>query len=158
MKHLEIERKFLVNKPLWKALDKPAGIHYLQGYLSIDPNKVVRARVAGDRGYITIKGKSEACSRKEFEYIIPCEEAQELIRLFTHGQIEKVRFRIPSGIHTFEIDEFHGDNEGLMIAEIELENPDESFEKPDWLGEEVTYEERYYNSNLSVHPYNKWRK
>ena len=119
MKHLEIERKFLVDKEKWSLTTKPDGISYIQGYLSIDEDKVVRVRVAGDRGFLTIKGKSETFSRPEFEYAIPLDDARELIFQYTTTRIEKTRTKIPAGNHVWEVDEFHGENEGLLMAEIE---------------------------------------
>lgn len=157
MKNTEIERKFLVNKEQWFALTKTPGIRYIQGYLSIDSDKVVRVRIAGDKGFLTIKGKSDTFSHPEFEYEIPAEEAGDMIRLFTTSRIEKVRTRIPFGEHVWEVDEFQGENSGLLMAEIELEDPEELFEKPLWLCEEVTGDQRYYNAYLSVHPYRTWQ-
>jgi adenylate cyclase len=156
MKNIEIERKFLVDQKKWSELVKPAGTSYIQGYLSIDDDKIVRVRVAGDKGYITIKGKSETFSHPEFEYAIPMDEALELIRLYTTTRVEKVRTRIPAGKHTWEVDEFHGENEGLLMAEIELNSPVEVFDMPDWVGEEVTGDSRYYNAYLSMHPFGTW--
>lgn len=158
VKNLEIERKFLVNKGVWNALEKPMGVRYLQGYLCIDSEKTIRVRLAGDCGFLTIKGRSDTFSHPEFEYSVPRDEAAELILKFTPHPVEKLRYRIPAGEHVFEVDEFHGKNGGLIIAEIELNSPDESFEKPSWLAEEVTAEERYYNANLSLHPYEEWSK
>jgi adenylate cyclase len=157
MKKFEIERKFLVDKKKWSLLPKPDGIRYIQGYLSIDDDKVVRARVAGDKGYLTIKGKSETFSHPEYEYEIPVEDAIALIENYTATRIEKVRTRIPAGNHMWEVDEFLGDNQGLLMAEIELETPDEHFEKPAWLGMEVTADQRYYNAYLSLNPFLTWK-
>jgi adenylate cyclase len=157
MKNLEIERKFLVDKAKWSKLAKPGGTGYIQGYLSIDDDKVVRVRVAGDKGFLTIKGKSKTFSHPEFEYAIPVDDAQELIRLYTTTRVEKVRTRIPAGNHVWEVDEFQGENEGLLMAEIELESTDDVFEQPDWLGKEVTGDKRYYNAWLSLHPFQKWQ-
>ena len=158
MKNLEIERKFLVRKEKWLSLEKPPGILYVQGYLSIDPDKVVRVRIAGEKGYITIKGTSETIVHPEFEYAIPEADAREMLRLFTTSLVEKVRTRIPTGQLVWEVDEFGGENEGLIIAEIELETADDPFEKPDWVGEEVTADGRYYNAYLSLNPYRNWPK
>jgi len=158
MKHLEIERKFLVDKEKWFLMAKPEGVSYSQGYLSIDEDKVVRVRVAGDKGFLTIKGKSETISHPEFEYAIPVGDARELMLLFTATRIEKIRTRIPAGNHVWEVDEFHGENEGLLIAEIELEKPDDLFKKPEWVGEEVTQDKRYYNAWLSLHPFQTWQE
>jgi CYTH domain-containing protein len=158
MPHLEIERKFLVDKEKWASLQKPAGDHYLQGYLSIDREKVVRVRTAGDRGFITIKGASETFSHPEYEYEIPLADATELILSYTRNTINKTRYRIPAGNHIWEVDVFEGDNEGLIIAEIELTALDEFFEIPSWVGDEVTSDKRYYNANLSMHPFSVWTK
>ena len=157
MNNIETERKFLVDKEKWSMLTKPAGTDYVQGYLSIDTDKVVRVRVADDVGFLTIKGKSETCSRPEFEYAIPVSDARDMLRLFTTVQVEKVRTRIPAVGHIWEIDEFSGANEGLIVAEIELESPEDEFEKPDWIGEEVTMDKRYYNAYLSMNPYRTWK-
>ncbi|MEI7660656.1 MAG: CYTH domain-containing protein [Bacteroidota bacterium] len=157
MKNIETERKFLVDKQKWSELEKPAGTAYIQGYLSIDQDKVVRVRVAGERGFITVKGKSETFSRPEFEYPVPAAEAREMLRLFTKVQVEKTRTRIPAGNGlVWEVDEFHGASEGLIVAEIELENPADLFELPAWAGQEVTMDKRYYNAYLSLHPYSSW--
>ncbi|MEI6682838.1 MAG: CYTH domain-containing protein [Bacteroidota bacterium] len=157
MNNVEIERKFLVNREKWSRLDKPPGIPYIQGYLSIDQDKVVRVRVAGDKGFLTIKGKSDTFARPEFEYSIPVSEAREMLSLFTTGQVEKLRTRVPAGNGlVWEVDEFQGANDGLIVAEIELENLDDPFEIPGWVGEEVTMDKRYYNAFLSLHPYNSW--
>ncbi len=157
MKKTEIERKFLVYKEQWLTLTKPPGTRYIQGYLSIDDDKVVRVRVAGDKGFLTIKGKSETFSHPEFEYEIPPDEAGAMIRLFTTSCIEKMRTRIPVGEHVWEVDEFQGENSGLLMAEIELGDPEEYFEKPAWVGEEVTGDQRYYNAYLSLHPFRTWQ-
>jgi adenylate cyclase len=158
MKNVETERKFLVDKEKWSQLEKPAGISYIQGYLSIDEHKVVRVRVAGEKGFLTIKGRSETISRPEFEYPIPAAEAREMLRLFTSVQVEKIRTRIAAGDHVWEVDEFLGENEGLVVAEIELETADDLFEKPSWVGAEVTDDKRYYNAYLSLHPYKNWNQ
>ena len=156
MKNMEIERKFLVQKEKWLVVSKQAGILYIQGYLSIDDDKVIRVRVAGERGFLTIKGKSETFSHPEFEYEIPVDDARELLKQYTKNRVEKVRTRIPAGNYVWEVDEFLGENEGLLMAEIELEIPEDIFEKPAWLGEEVTGDARYYNSYLAGKPYGRW--
>ena len=156
MKNCEIEHKFLVHKEKWFALEKPEGTEYLQGYLSIDPDKVVRVRVSGEKGFLTIKGKSETPAHPEFEYTIPVEDARALLELFTTTRVEKTRTRIISGDHSWDVDEFHGENEGLIVAEIELESEAEHFDLPEWVGEEVTADRRYYNAYLSLHPYRSW--
>lgn len=156
MKNLEIERKFLVDKEKWQEISKPQGVSFIQGYLSIDENKSVRVRVAGNKGFLTIKGRSETFSHPEYEYSIPAEEARELIEEFAGNRIEKTRTRIRAGAHVWEVDEFHGENEGLLMAEIELQSPEEHFERPGWLGEEVTGDGRYYNAWLSMNPFSAW--
>lgn len=158
MKNFEIERKYLVDHEKWLLTAKPAGISYLQGYLSIDEDKIIRVRVAGDKGFLTIKGKPATISHPEFEYPIPAEEARDILRLFTNRLVEKVRIRIQAGELVWEVDEFHGANEGLIMAEIELDSEDGLFEKPAWVGEEVTADERYYNAYLSQNPYKNWKK
>jgi CYTH domain-containing protein len=158
MHKLEIERKFLVDREKWNSLEKPAGMAYIQGYLSIDEDKVVRVRVAGNKGFLTIKGKSETFSHPEYEYGIPEEDARNLIREYAIATVEKVRTRIPAGKHTWEVDEFEGGNKGLLMAEIELENAEDDFEKPAWIGKEVTGDRRYYNASLSLHPFTIWHE
>lgn len=144
----EIERKFLVKG----EFRHHAVRHYeiLQRYLSIDPDKTIRLRIAGNTGLLTIKGRPRkySISRGEWEIAIPVEDAEEIMELCIPGQIEKTRFVIPCGQHKFEVDVFHGRNEGLVIAEIELNSENEEFEKPEWLGEEVTGRPEYYNSSL----------
>jgi CYTH domain-containing protein len=157
MNNLEIERKFLVDKEKWSLIPKDNGTLYIQGYLSIDNDKVVRVRVAGEKGFITIKGKSTTFSHPEFEYPIPVGDAHELIRQYTSSQVEKIRTRVPAGNHVWEVDEFLGENEGLLMAEIELNSLDEVFEMPSWAGKEVTGDQRYYNSWLSLHPFRTWQ-
>ncbi len=153
---LEIERKFLVAEKKKKKAFWCEDI--VQGYLSSAPERTVRVRIKGERAYITIKGLSNASglSRYEWEKEIPVHEAQELLNLCEPGIIDKTRYYIKNDKHTFEVDEFHGENEGLTMAEIELTDEADSFEKPDWLGDEVTGDERYYNSYLSQKPYTKW--
>ncbi len=158
MKNLEIERKFLVNKEIWESVAKPPGIKYCQAYLGIDKDKIIRVRIAGGKGFLTIKGRSTTFSHPEYEYSIPPDEALELISKYTRRPIEKVRYLIPNGSHIFEVDVFCGGNKGLMIAEIELSSPEEAFDKPDWLSAEVTGDERYYNAYLSLHPYTEWKE
>ena len=150
---IEIERKFLVNKKLWKALDKPEGKHYRQGYLQNGKDRVVRIRIAGDQGYITIKGAAEGISRLEYEYEIPRSDAQEMLDRFKPEGTEKIRYRIPveNGL-VWEVDEFLGENQGLIVAEIELETEDQQFSHPEWLDKEVTEDPRYSNSSLALKP------
>lgn len=152
----EIERKFLVQSDRWRD-DADVGITYAQGYLSTHPERSVRVRIAGDRGYLTIKGKSEGLRRREFNYAIPVDEAWDLLEyLCPPPLIEKTRYRLPLGDVVWEIDEFAGDNEGLIIAEVELNHPEQTLSLPDWLGEEVTHDPRYYNAQLSQIPYCQW--
>ena len=154
---IEIERKFLVSSDAFKndALRKN---HIAQGYLNSAPERTVRVRIKGEKGFLTIKGKSNesGLSRYEWEKEITVTEAQELLALCEKGVIEKTRYEIPLGHHLFEVDEFHGENEGLIIAEVELQSENEIFEKPIWLGKEVSHDERYYNSYLSQHPFTSW--
>ncbi|MBW6478270.1 MAG: CYTH domain-containing protein, partial [Bacteroidales bacterium] len=129
-----------------------------QGYLSSVPDRTVRVRVKGESGFITVKGKSNASgvSRFEWEKEIPLHEAEELLKICEPGIIEKTRYLVKSGEHTFEVDEFYGDNKGLIIAELELKSEDEAFFKPEWIGEEVTGDKKYYNAYLVKHPYKTW--
>ena len=150
----EIERKFLVRDTSF--LKGLTGSYIAQGYLSTDPERTVRVRIKDHQGFLTIKGKTDGISRIEFEYQIPLDEAKNLLDLCLPTIIEKERFLIPIGSHTYEVDLFKGDNQGLIIAEIELKNKDETFEKPDWLGKEVSHETQYFNSALSQKPYKKW--
>lgn len=151
---LEIERKFLVDSDQWRVLGEP--VHYMQGYLVADGIRTVRVRVAGEKGFITIKGPTEGFSRSEFEYPIPAEEAAELLALSATPVIEKFRTRILFEGHIWEIDEFKGLNKGLILAEIELQSESQSFGVPPWIGKEVTGDVRYFNSYLSLHPYTTW--
>jgi adenylate cyclase len=153
---VEIERKYLVNPTIWKQTAKLDGLKCVQTYLSTDPNKTIRVRVMGDKAYITIKGKTNHLSRTEFEYEIPLNEGEELIQLFGDKVLEKTRYIIPLGHHNWEVDVFEGNNKGLIVAEIELESEDEKFEKPNWLGEEVSHDPRYYNACLQQTPFCDW--
>ena len=130
----------------------------VQGFLNTHPERTVRVRVKGDLGFLTIKGKSNesGVSRFEWEEQIDVIDAKALLDLCEEGVLEKTRHEIPLGMHIYEVDEFHGENQGLVVAEIELNSEDETFEKPDWLGEEVTGDIKYYNSQLSKQPYKKW--
>jgi CYTH domain-containing protein len=158
MNNLEIERKFLVDRGKWAGIEKPEGMNYQQGYLCIDEDKVIRVRVAGGNGFLTIKGSSDTFSHPEYEYEIPLSDAKKLISAYTGRVIKKRRFRIPSGNHTWEVDVFEGENEGLIVAEIELNSPEETFDLPAWIGKEVTSDKRYYNAWLSLHPFSDWPK
>lgn len=154
---IEIERKFLVNSTAYKD-QAFAKTRISQGYICTDPERTVRIRLKGNEGYITIKGASSenGLSRFEWEKKISFEEAQKLFVLCKKGKIDKTRFEVKVGSHTYEIDEFHGENNGLVLAEIELESENQAFEKPDWLGQEVTNDERYYNTYLSNKPFKEW--
>jgi adenylate cyclase len=154
---IEIERKFLVSSDAFKS-DALRKNHIAQGYLNSAPERTVRVRIKGDTGYLTIKGKSNetGLSRFEWEKEIPLAEAKTLLLLCEKGIIEKKRYEVPVGKHLFEIDEFFGENEGLLLAEVELQSESELFEKPHWLGDEVTQDQRYYNSYISNHPFTSW--
>lgn len=154
---IEIERKFLVKSEEYKNSSFEKN-EIAQGYLNSNPDRTVRVRVKGNQGYLTIKGKGNetGMSRLEWEKEIPVDEARTLMNICESGVITKIRYEIKFGNHVYEVDEFFGENEGLVIAEIELESEDEAFEKPDWLGEEVTNNEKYYNSYLSNYPYKNW--
>lgn len=153
---VEIERKFLVNGDFKEAAFKQIPI--IQAYLSSVKERSVRIRIYGDKGFITIKGQSSetGLSRYEWEKEIPLSEAHDLLKLCEPGRIEKTRYLIKAGLHIFEVDEFEADNAGLLMAEIELTAEDEDFEKPHWLGTEVTGDKRYYNSYLKNHPFKSW--
>ena len=150
----EIERKFLVNRALFHSAGNRTIMK--QGYLSVDPERIVRVRRKAGKAWITIKGKVKSITRPEFEYLIPVEDADELLKLAIHSPIEKIRHRLEiEGTH-WEVDEFQGENSGLLLAEVELEHENQLFSRPLWLGEEVTYDRRYYNSELSQKPYSTW--
>lgn len=153
----EIERKFLVQGD-FKAYAYQS-FRIVQGYLSSVPERTVRVRIKGDRGYLTIKGKAtvSGISRYEWEKEIPCDEARELLALCEPGIIDKVRYWVQAGKHVFEVDEFYGENEGLVVAEIELSCEDDPFDRPEWLGQEVTGDIRYYNAHLTRSPYKVWK-
>ena len=154
---VEIERKFLIDHEKWNNLDKPEGVHYQQGYILSDDHHTVRIRVAGTHSYITLKASTgNHVSRKEYEYEIPLAEGEEILQEFAKNGTEKIRYRIPLGGFIWEIDEFLGDNKGLIVAEIELKNEQDEFEKPDWVKNEVTDDVRYTNSNLAIHPFKNW--
>jgi adenylate cyclase len=153
---IEIERKFLLKGDGWRGLGQPTLMR--QGYLVADPVRTVRVRIEGERAVITIKSKTTGASRGEWEYEIPVPDAAELLeRLCEQPLVEKVRHRIEHAGHTWEVDEFRGENAGLVVAEIELGSEDEAFERPDWIGQEVTDDPRYYNSSLIRLPYSKWK-
>lgn len=152
---LEIERKFLVANDSWKQEVTNSTV-IKQGYLNSSPERTVRIRIRGEKGYLTIKGKNENLTRKEFEYEIPLSEANELLDLCEKPIIEKTRHLVNQGKHTWEIDVFEGDNKGLIVAEIELTSENQSFETPAWIGKEVSADARYFNSSLIKLPYSKW--
>ncbi len=152
---IEIERKFLVLNDDWRQ--NAQGIHYRQGYLTVDPERTVRVRIAGVEAFLTIKGKTEGISRSEYEYPIPVEEAAQLLDdLCLKPLIEKIRYRVDYGGRTWEVDQFQGENRGLILAEVELESSDAPVELPPWAGREVSDDPRYYNASLSRTPYRSW--
>jgi adenylate cyclase len=150
---VEIERKFLVVGDDWR---NATAVYYSQGYLNRDKSRTVRVRIAGDQAFLTIKGITQGASRAEFEYQIPISDAKALLAICEQPLIEKYRRKITYQGFVWEVDEFLGDNLGLVVAEIELPSEKTQFEKPDWIGEEVTQDERYYNSNLSKNPFVRW--
>jgi len=151
----EIERKFLVAHQAWR--ESVNTIHvYRQGYLSYDSERTVRVRATEVTGYLTIKGITEGLTRDEFEYEIPLADALALLQLCERPAIEKKRYIVPNGAHVWEVDVFEGVNEGLVVAEIELGREDEAFDKPNWLGNEVSGDRKYSNSALSLHPFKDW--
>ena len=151
---IEIERKYLLLNDTWRSMGTP--VHYAQGYLVADGERTVRVRVAGAEGFLTIKGKSLGISRKEFEYQIPVSEAMELMDLCVSAIIEKYRTKVLFEGKIWEIDEFEGENKGLIMAEIELKSQDETFAIPPWISEEVTGDYRYFNSYLARIPFKNW--
>jgi len=153
---LEIERKFLVTGSFREYATHQVRI--VQGYLSSVPERTVRVRIKGDKGFLTIKGigNTSGASRYEWEREIPVPEADQLLALCEPGVIDKIRYHVPAGPHTYEVDVFHGENDGLIVAEVELTSEDQAFERPTWLGTEVTGDPRYYNSALMKHPYRQW--
>ncbi len=152
----EIERKFLVKGDKWRSLGRGTG--YRQGYISTkETGTTVRVRVVGDRGYLTIKGTTVGASRAEFEYPIPVEDAREMLNtLCDRPLIEKTRYRIQQGELTWEVDEFAGENQGLILAEVELEDENQTVELPEWIDREVS-DPKYFNVNLAKHPYSQWK-
>ena len=154
---IEIERKFLVNSNAFKE-ESFKSTRIIQGFLNTDKERTVRARLKGNKGFLTVKGKStnEGLSRFEWEKEISKTDAEALLKLCEKGIIDKIRYEIKVGKHIFEVDEFMGDNKGLIIAEVELNSEDETFIKPEWLGKEVTGQIQYYNSQLSQHPFSTW--
>ncbi|HMA63287.1 MAG TPA: CYTH domain-containing protein [bacterium] len=156
---LEIERKFLVTNNHYKSEKLIDKIEITQGYITLDKEKVIRIRIADDQAYLTLKGLATEVTRHEFEYNIPVDEAREMLKIFCYQPIiKKTRYLIEYKDHIWEIDEFHNENDGLEIAEIELDSEDENFSKPAFIGNEVTTDRRYYNFNLVVNPYQDWKK
>ncbi len=154
---LEIERKFLLAGEGWRGLAE--GRNYRQGYLCSDEVRTVRVRIAGERGFITVKGKTKGMTRDEYEYEIPLADAEEMLgALCGKTSIEKIRCKIPFAGHVWEVDEFFGENEGLIMAEVELKSEDEAFVKPDWIGQEVTGDRRYNNASLITCPFCRWER
>ena len=153
----EIERKFRVKSDAFKA-ESFKDTKIVQGFLSTVPERTVRIRIKGDKGFITVKGigNKSGTSRFEWEREISVEDATDLLKISEPGVIDKTRFNVKSGGHTFEVDEFYGENDGLTVAEVELDSEDEDFQKPAWLGEEVTGQVKYYNSMLMKNPFKTW--
>ena len=154
---IEIERKFLVTSDAFKK-EATSKTLIIQGFLNTHPERTVRVRVVGEKGILTVKGKSseDGTTRFEWETEIPLKEAKKLLQLCEKGIIEKYRYEVPFAKTLFEIDEFLGDNEGLVMAEIELNEVNQTFKKPSWLGEEVTGDIKYYNSQISKNPFKNW--
>jgi adenylate cyclase len=153
---LEIERKFLLRSDEWRKKVTSRSL-LRQGYLGASTRSSIRARIAGDSAWLNLKSKRSGLSRLEYEYPIPLSDADEILTQLCEGPlIEKYRHELPLGEHVWEIDEFLGDNAGLIVAEIELDDETETFERPIWLGEEVTHDVRYYNFNLASHPFKSW--
>lgn len=152
----EIERKFLVSGDGWRGL--APGVRYRQGYLCTQKERTVRVRTAGDRAWLTVKGVTYGVTRLEFEYEIPFADGEAMLdELAQRPLVEKTRYRIPAGEYVWEVDEFEGENAGLIVAEIELPDPQARFEKPAWIGREVSDDPRYFNANLVKHPFSSWR-
>ena len=150
---VEIERKFLVLGTSWR---QGSGVRYLQGYLNLDKERTVRVRRTEKQSFLCVKGISIGASRNEFEYKIPADDAEHLLKLCTGSIIQKIRHTVIYKGLKWEIDEFLGNNEGLVLAEVELESENQIFEKPEWVGMDVTHDPRYFNSNLAVNPYKNW--
>jgi len=153
---MEIERKYLVNKKLWQEMNNEDGDYIVQGYITTDLNKTIRIRIWRSAAYMTIKGKTNNISREEIEFPIPLDKATEIIRKFAEGIIKKIRYTIQFKGKTWEVDEFMGENEGLLLAEIELGSENEPVELPQWIGKEVSYDNRYFNSMLMKNPFRHW--
>jgi len=149
----EIERKFLVKKEIWRNQE---GRAYRQGYLNSAKERIVRVRTIDDKGYLTVKGLTVGATRLEFEYEIPRRDAEAMLDICEKPLIEKTRYTMAAGGFVWEVDVFGGENQGLIVAEVELESEDQAFPRPDWVGDEVTGDPRYFNSNLIKSPYTKW--
>jgi adenylate cyclase len=153
---VEIERKFLVTSDDWRVGSVSTRI--VQGYLSRDPDRIVRVRLRGDQAFVTVKGRSAGITRAEIEFSVPIEIGCDLLPLCLAPTIQKTRHEVTVGSHIWEVDEFHGESAGLVVAEIELGSEDEVFLKPSWIGLEVSYDHRYTNSHLSEHPFSTWSR
>ena len=159
MEHLEIERKFLVRSEAYKV-QASTQTTMAQGFLNTHPERTVRVRIVGDKGFLTVKGASNASgvSRFEWEHQIPHGEAVNLIDLCEGSIVQKIRYRVNFQGHIFEVDEFLGENVGLTVAELELEHEDQRYGRPSWLGKEITGQTKYYNSQLALKPFSLWKK
>jgi adenylate cyclase len=153
--NIEIERKFLLLNNLWKS--EAVGVHYKQAYLNEKGDNTIRVRIEGNQAKLTIKSKATNISRMEFEYDIPMEDAEKLFLIAKTPAVEKYRYKIEYAGNIWEVDEFLGDNEGLVIAEIELESENQTFQKPSWIGMEVSGDKRYTNAHLARNPYKNWK-
>ncbi len=153
---VEIEYKYLVKLDLWNEVSPAKSVRIIQGYISTEPSKSIRVRMLDQKGFITIKGMAERAKRLEYEYEIPGQDAKELLDSFCTKLVSKTRYYVQHENHTWEVDVFDGLNSGLVVAEIELQSEDEAYSKPEWLGEDVTHDFRYSNSNLSLNPYSTW--
>lgn len=154
---IEIERKFLVNPTKWAQVKKPEGENFRQAYLLTEPDRSIRIRLTPTQALLTIKGKTQGIGRSEFEYEIPMQDGIEMIDQMAVAELSKTRYTLKFEGKVWEIDEFFGKNEGLIVAEIELEDENETFIRPDWLGKEITNDVRYYNANLVLNPYENWK-
>lgn len=153
---VEIERKFLVDHAKWEKVEKPEGTHYRQGYIFSDETRTVRVRVSDKKGYLNLKSARSGISRHEFEYEITLQDGLQILDLLAINGTEKIRYNVPVAGKKWEVDVFMGNNEGLIVAELELEAEDEKFELPEWVTSEVTYDGRYANSSLAKHPFKEW--
>jgi adenylate cyclase len=152
----EIEKKYLIDHKKWQNTEKPKGEFYRQGYLLAESNKTIRVRLTEKSGFLTIKGKMIGITTPEYEYAIPIDEAKELLDTLCTSELSKIRYKLKYRDKLWEIDEFLGNNEGLIVAEIELKSEDEKYDLPDFILQEVTGEKRYYNAQLSVNPFKNW--